>query len=277
MPKPSVNDVMGPDDSYQEKVIRVPLVKIVLPNPAGTSIDKYEPEYVLPLLLDLWAPRFAQNSQLKPKIGKVPPHLPQYRDITGVEDERGRLASSYGNMRSGDETRVDHFLGGDKLWTGIQKCGGEIGVREVTTHHSFHLADTFDRIPATAQPFDVLDELPFNLEFEGEEADQDVDTEVSLAAKAAAEKASKDRLERMAKREAMLARRAMLERKAKEAKARAEAVASGPAPKIASEKPVEGDNGDLAEVVIPDADDLADIDAQDKALDDMERADQAAK
>jgi hypothetical protein len=224
MPRPGINDVMGPNESYKETVVRVPLVKIVLPNPSGTSIDKYEPEYVVPLLVELWRAKFAQNPALKPKVGKVPPHLPQYRDITSVEDERGRLQQVYGMMRGTETAKVDHFLGADKLWSEIKRCGGELIEREVTTHHSFHHEDTARAIPATAQPFDVLDELPFDLEMEGDEDERDIETPESLEKTERQRRAADERLRRMAEREAVMAKRAQKERKAQEAKARADEV-----------------------------------------------------
>lgn len=265
--KPAAHEVLPDNASYHEKIVRVPLVKITLPNPAGTSAEKYEPEYVIPLLFDLWKPKFQANPMLKPKVGVVPAHLPKFRDITSVEDERGRLEQTYGRMRSIDETRVDHFLPGDKLWQEIKRVKGQIGVRLVTTHHSFHVEESFKSIPATVAPFDILDELPFDIEYEGEGQDQEIETEESVAKRKAAEKLQEEKMERARQREAYLSKRAQLAAKAEAAKARVAELRATPSKALAPAKD-EGDNEPVViegETVEPDAEDLAAIDAADRA------------
>lgn len=268
MPKPGVNDVMGPDESYRERIVRVPLIKIVLPNPAGTSLEKYEPEYVVPLIVDLWRPKFAANPNLKPKIGNVPAHLPKYRDITSVEDEHGRLTAVYGTMKNSDESRVDHFLPGDRLWQEIKRCGGELVEREVGAHHSFHDESTVQKIPATAAPFDVLDELPFDLEMEGEESDREVETPESLEKAEAQRRREKERLAKMAEREAILAKRAQKERKMREADENAKAKLGEHKPAKLTDQVAEqlaGEDDGKGESIEPAVEDQAEIDAAEAA------------
>lgn len=197
-------------DPVEQVVVRVPIYAIHMPNPKGTSVTKYEPDYVIPMLLDLWKPRIGNDATLKPIKSPVPAFLVQHRYIDSVEGERGRLEQVYGLMRGSDElTRATAYLPGDRLWSEIKKIGVYVTLR-TEGHHTFEVPGSERPIPADATPFDVLNS-PVLVE-----DDEEIETEASLKAAADAEK-------RAAAKVAMAAVKADAKRRKAEAAAKIKA------------------------------------------------------
>lgn len=206
------HDTAREDACIDERVARVPLFHYELPNPAGTSVAKHEPVYVLPLLLRLWKPRFESNPSLKPVRRKVDDYLPQWRAITDLDEERARLAEAYGTDRTG-VAWVDLLYPGERLWDEIKRVG-QFVTRRSTAHHSVFLEDTAQPIPADTSSFDLLstDQLVVSdVDPEGEiveTPESEADAAKVKAAREARLAASAERQKRLAERMAKDAARA---------------------------------------------------------------------
>jgi hypothetical protein len=202
----SVHDTK-PDGFYEDiLVIRVPLVKFVLPNATGTTRDKFEPAFLEPLVLKHWRPHWAQNISLKPKRGPVPGHLPQYRIITDLESEKARLENEYGADRQTHLPNVESCFPGDRLWELIRQYGEFVTLRR-GTHHDAMLEETKRMIPPDATPYDVLDIGEIMNVGSDEEQEEEIETEDAAAAKQKAADQKARMAEERKKREAIMAKR----------------------------------------------------------------------
>lgn len=224
------------DAHIDERVARVPLFRYELPSMAapqgsGTSLFKFEPTYVEKLILKQWEPRFKANPDLKPRRTAVDDYLPQWRDITNLDEERSRLAETYGTDRNG-VAWVDLIYPGERLWDEIKKVGQFI-TRRTGQFHSTYVKGTEQKIPDDATSFDLLstdDLIVKDVDPEGEV----IETEQSMAAKEENERAKQARIAANAERQRKLAER-MAKDKARddrfaEARAKAEQTTQTPAP-----------------------------------------------
>lgn len=197
------------DAHIDERVARVPLFRYELPSQqapsgSGTSLFKFEPQYVEKLILKQWEPRFKANPSLKPIRTAVDDYLPQWRDITSIDEERSRLAETYGTDRTG-VAWVDLIYPGERLWDEIKKCGQFI-TRRTGTFHSSYVPGTEQKIPDGSTSYDLLstdDLIVKDVDPEGEI----VETEQSQQAKEEEERSRQARIAANAERQRKLAER----------------------------------------------------------------------